>query len=94
MNDKLIKSERHALISSLKEWKDVDDRDAINKTFKFEDFGAAFAFMTRVAIEAEKMDHHPEWRNVYNTVDIILSSHDIGGVGDRDIKLARFIDCI
>ena len=94
MNDKLIKSERHTVISSLNAWKDLDDRDAISKKFKFDDFGAAFAFMTRVAIEAEKMDHHPEWRNTFNTVDIILSSHDIGGVGDRDIKLARFIDSI
>ena len=94
MNDKLMKSERDAVISSLTEWNDLDDRDAISKTFKFKDFGAAFAFMTRVAIEAEKINHHPEWRNVYNTVDIILSSHDIGGVGDRDIKLARFIDSL
>lgn len=69
-----------------------DDRDAIHKTFHFEDFSAAFAFMTRVALSAEKMDHHPEWKNVYNTVEIILTTHDVGGLSDKDFVLAHAID--
>ena len=94
MNDKLIGLERQSIIGSLEGWCDSDDRDAITKTFKFKDFGEAFSFMTRIAIEAEKMDHHPEWSNVYNTVNITLSSHDIGGLGERDIILAKVIDSI
>ena len=94
MNDKLDILERQSIIDSLDNWEDFNNRDAITKTFKFKDFGEAFSFMTRIAIEAEKMDHHPEWSNVYNTVIITLSSHDIGGVGNRDIVLAEFIDNI
>jgi 4a-hydroxytetrahydrobiopterin dehydratase len=75
-------------------WKMVDDRDAIKKHLEFKDFNEAFAFMTRVALKAEKMDHHPEWFNVYNKVDITLSSHDVNGLSDRDIRLARFIDTL
>uniref|UniRef100_A0A914QLJ8 4a-hydroxytetrahydrobiopterin dehydratase n=2 Tax=Panagrolaimus TaxID=55784 RepID=A0A914QLJ8_9BILA len=71
-------------------WKMVDDRDAIKKHLEFKDFNEAFAFMTRVALKAEKMDHHPEWFNV----DITLSSHDVNGLSDRDIRLARFIDTL
>ena len=94
MNDKLVSSERQSIIDALEDWCGSDNRDAITKSFKFKDFGEAFSFMTRIAIEAEKMDHHPEWSNVYNTVSITLSSHDIGGVGKRDIILAKFIDSI
>jgi 4a-hydroxytetrahydrobiopterin dehydratase len=68
------------------------DRDAIQRTYKFGDFTAAFAFMTRVALTAEKMDHHPEWSNVYNRVDITLTTHDAGGVTELDVNLATFID--
>jgi 4a-hydroxytetrahydrobiopterin dehydratase len=75
-------------------WKMVEDRDAIKKHLEFKDFNEAFAFMTRVALKAEKMDHHPEWFNVYNKVDITLSSHDVNGLSDRDIRLARFIDTL
>ncbi|WP_269514891.1 4a-hydroxytetrahydrobiopterin dehydratase [Brevundimonas subvibrioides] len=68
------------------------DRPAIARALKFADFNAAFAFMTRVALKAETMDHHPEWSNVYNRVDILLTTHDAGGVTELDLTLARFID--
>ena len=68
------------------------DRPAIARALKFADFNAAFAFMTAVALLAEKMDHHPEWSNVYNRVDILLTTHDAGGVTENDIRMARFID--
>jgi len=68
------------------------DRSAIGRALKFADFNAAFAFMTRVALKAETMDHHPEWSNVYNRVDILLTTHDAGGVTELDLTLARFIN--
>jgi 4a-hydroxytetrahydrobiopterin dehydratase len=86
--------ERAAAVAALDGWQDVDGRDAICKAFQFADFNAAFGFMTRVALMAEKMDHHPEWSNVYNRVEITLSSHDAGGVTERDTKLAAFIDAV
>ena len=70
-------------------WTKVEGRDAIHKSFKFKDFSAAFGFMTRVALEAEKMDHHPEWFNVYNRVEVTLATHSAGGVTEKDIKLAQ-----
>ena len=70
----------------------VEGRDALSRTFKFADFSAAFGFMTRVALAAEKLDHHPEWFNVWNRVEITLSTHDAGGLTERDIKLAKIID--
>lgn len=69
-------------------------RDAIAKRFKFKDFNAAFGFMTRVALWADKQDHHPEWFNVYNTVDVTLTTHDADGVSEKDVALARFMDAI
>lgn len=75
-------------------WVRMANRDAISRSFTFADFNAAFGFMTRVAITAEKMDHHPEWFNVWNRVDITLSTHDAGGLTDRDLKLAAAIDKI
>ena len=69
-----------------------DDRPAIARTLKFKDFNAAFGFMTRVALLADKMDHHPEWSNVYNRVEVLLTTHDAGGVTELDVKMARFID--
>jgi len=71
---------------------DDSGRDAIKKEFLFKDFNEAFGFMSRIALKAEKMDHHPEWFNVYNKVNITLSSHDVNGISDRDIRLAQFIE--
>jgi len=73
-------------------WSAVESRDAITKSFVFRDFNEAFGFMCRVALKAEKLNHHPEWTNVYNRVDIILSTHDAKGVTERDVALATFID--
>lgn len=75
-----------------KGWAKTKGRPAIAKSFAFADFNAAFAFMTQVALKAEKMDHHPEWFNVYNRIDVVLSTHDAGGVTERDFKLAQFMD--
>jgi len=73
-------------------WKVVDGRDAIYKEFVFKNFNQAFGVMSRVAMQAEKMDHHPEWFNVYNKLNITLSSHDVSGLSDRDVTLAKFIE--
>ncbi len=81
-----------AAIARLNGWRAVDGRDAIQKQFRFRDFNAAFGFMSRVALYAEKADHHPEWFNVYNRVEITLATHDAGGVTDKDVALAHFID--
>jgi 4a-hydroxytetrahydrobiopterin dehydratase len=81
-----------AALSQLTGWQAVEGRDAISKTFRFEDFNAAFGFMTRVALEAEKRDHHPEWFNVYNKVDVVLSTHDVSGLSSNDVKLANSMD--
>ncbi len=94
MTRRLTEPERRAALDDLAGWNEVEDRDAIGKTFRFPDFNAAFAFMTRVALRAEKMDHHPEWSNVYDRVEIVLTTHDAGGVTARDVKLARFIDSV
>ncbi|MBL8653438.1 MAG: 4a-hydroxytetrahydrobiopterin dehydratase [Alphaproteobacteria bacterium] len=90
--EKLAGSARAQALAALPGWVELPGRDAIAKSFKFADFNAAFAFMTRVALQAEKADHHPEWFNVYNRVDIVLSTHDAGGLTRRDIDLARFIE--
>ena len=70
------------------------DRPAITRTLRFADFNAAFGFMTRVALMADKMDHHPEWSNVYDKVEVLLTTHDAGGVTNKDVDLARFIDAV
>ena len=75
-------------------WEVVDGRDAIRRSFKFENFNQAFGWMTQVAMQAEKIDHHPEWSNVYNSVDVVLSTHSVGGLSFLDIKLAHFMDKI
>ncbi|MGH1412084.1 MAG: 4a-hydroxytetrahydrobiopterin dehydratase [Pelagimonas sp.] len=75
-------------------WSMVDGRDAIHKRFSFKDFTEAFAFMTRAAMWAEKWNHHPEWSNIYKTVNVTLSTHDVGGLSALDAKLARKLDCI
>lgn len=90
----LAAEERRQAVLDLKAagWAELSDRDAIYKEFSFKSFNQAFGFMTRVALQAEKMNHHPEWFNVYNKVQITLSSHDCGGLTQRDVKLAKFID--
>lgn len=88
MPQKLVGEARKAALVGLSRWREVQGRDAITRRFVFDDFNAAFGFMTRVALVAEKMDHHPEWLNVYKTVDVTLSTHDAGGVTERDIALA------
>ncbi|MBX6425731.1 MAG: 4a-hydroxytetrahydrobiopterin dehydratase [Variibacter sp.] len=94
MAAKLSAAERREGLAQLSGWSEVAGRDAITKTFRFKDFNAAFGFMARVALVAEKLDHHPEWRNVYRTVEVTLSTHDAGGVTARDLELARAIDAI
>ena len=85
-------AERTAALASLPGWELVPGRDAIRKRFRFAGFGEAFAFMTRVALAAERMDHHPEWSNVYDRVEIVLSTHDAGGLTALDLALAQAID--
>jgi 4a-hydroxytetrahydrobiopterin dehydratase len=92
MARKLDDTEITAALTTLPEWHRVDGREAIARSFKFADFNAAFGFMTRVAMVAEKMNHHPEWSNVWNRVDVTLSTHDVGGVTERDLKLATAMD--
>ncbi|KAG7464815.1 hypothetical protein MATL_G00169720 [Megalops atlanticus] len=90
----LAPAEREALLMELKAtgWVEVEGRDALYKELDFKTFNQAFGFMSRVALQAEKMNHHPEWFNVYNKVQITLTTHDCGGLSKKDIKLAKFID--
>jgi 4a-hydroxytetrahydrobiopterin dehydratase len=81
-----------AALSQLEGWAAVSEKDAIGKTFKFADFNAAFGFMTRVALKADKLDHHPEWFNVYNRVEVVLTTHDADGVSELDVEMAKFMD--
>lgn len=90
----LIPEERHEGLKSLPHWQLVEGRDAITRSFRFKDFNAAFGFMTRAALVAEKLDHHPEWFNVYNKVDVTLSTHDAGGLTALDLQLATTMDAI
>ena len=89
MAQKLTPDARTAALARLAGWSEVKDRDAIAKTFVFRDFNEAFGFMTRAALVAEKLDHHPEWFNVYKTVAVTLSTHDAGGLTELDVKLAE-----
>ncbi len=91
---RLTAEERDRLLATLPGWKLDDEREAIRKSFKFANFVEAFGFMTRVALLAEKADHHPEWSNVYATVEILLTTHDADGLSLRDIGLARAIDSL
>ena len=88
----LAGTERQNALRTLAGWREVDGRDAIAKTFTFENFNAAFGWMSRVALLAEKMDHHPEWFNVYRTVEVTLATHDAGGLTEKDIRLAQAMD--
>ncbi len=92
MVGKLDADAREAALAALSGWNEAEGRDAIVKKFQFDDFNAAFGFMSRVALLAERADHHPEWFNVYDRVEITLSTHDAGGLSQRDIDLARLID--
>jgi 4a-hydroxytetrahydrobiopterin dehydratase len=89
MPEKLSADARKTALAKLAGWSDAKGRDAIAKKFTFKDFNEAFGFMTRAALIAEKLDHHPEWFNVYKTVEVTLSTHDAGGVTELDIKLAE-----
>ena len=89
MVEKLTGNARTSALARLAGWSEVKDRDAINRTFTFSDFNEAFGFMTRAALVAEKLDHHPEWFNVYDKVEVTLATHDAGGVTERDIALAE-----
>src|SRR5262245_50120814 len=92
MREPLTGEPRASALARLNGWRVLDNRDAIAKSFKFRDFNAAFGFMTRVALIAERMNHHPEWSNVWNRVDMTLSTHDAGGLTQRDVDLALAID--
>ena len=94
MVEKLSATERAGLSATLPAWKLVEGRDAITRTFRFKDFSEAWGFMARVALLAEAQDHHPEWFNVWNRVEITLSTHDAGGLSSRDVRLAQAIDAI
>jgi 4a-hydroxytetrahydrobiopterin dehydratase len=94
MVEKLAGKDRVEALAKLAGWKEVTGRDAIEKTFTFADFNEAFGFMARVALVAEKMDHHPEWSNVYKRVTVVLSTHEAGGLTERDVRLAQAMDRI
>ncbi|RME65712.1 MAG: 4a-hydroxytetrahydrobiopterin dehydratase [Alphaproteobacteria bacterium] len=92
MLHKLTDEEREQAFAKIADWRLLQDRDAIARQFVFDDFNQAFTFMTRVALVAEKMNHHPEWRNVYNKVEVTLTTHDVGGLSVGDIQLAKVMD--
>ena len=94
MAEILSKSDRASALAKLKGWHEADDGKAITKTFAFDDFSGAFGFMARVALIAEKMDHHPDWSNSYDKVVVRLSTHSAGGVTDADVLLAEAMDAI
>ena len=94
MVEQLNEDQRAAALDRLGEWDYDDARDALTRSFLFADFSEAFAFMTRVALLAEKADHHPEWSNVWNRVDILLTTHDAGGLSQRDVAMAEAVDML
>lgn len=94
MADKLEGAARAAALGELDGWQEVDGRDAITKNFQFKNFSEAFGWMTRAAMVAEQMNHHPEWFNVYRTVDVTLATHDAGGLTDLDVSLAKAMDAL
>ena len=94
MATKLTDAQRQEFLGKHENWSAVDGRDAIFRRFEFSDFNEAFGFMSRVALMAEKMDHHPEWFNVYNKVEVTLTTHDVDGLSDNDTKMAGFMDGI
>jgi len=94
MIPKLSEAERTEALAALPDWEHQPARDAIVRHFKFKDFNEAFGFMTRVALLADKADHHPEWSNVYNRVEVLLTTHDCNGLSKRDVALAQAIDSL
>ena len=94
MAQKLTGDTRKSAVARLNGWSEIAGRDAITKKFIFKDFNQAFGFMTRAALVAEKKDHHPEWKNVYKTVEVVLATHDAGGVTRLDVELARAMNGI
>ena len=94
MVEKLNTEARAEALAQLQGWREVEDRDAIAKSFAFKSFSEAWAFMSRTALKAEQMNHHPEWFNVYSRVDVTLSTHDCGGLSELDVKIAHFMDSI
>lgn len=90
----LDKTDLEATLAGMWGWTDIRNGKAMTKTFEFADFNMAFGWMSRVAMKAEKMDHHPEWRNVFRTVEVVLTTHSAGGVTDLDVKMAEFMDAI
>ena|SRR5215813_8471943 len=94
MAERLSAETRRAALAELAGWAEVSGREAITRTFTFKDFNEAFGFMSRAALVAEKSDHHPEWRNVYKTVEVVLATHDAGGVTRLDIELAKAMNGI
>jgi 4a-hydroxytetrahydrobiopterin dehydratase len=94
MIEALSEAERVEALEGLPDWDHDEARDSITRSFSFADFSQAFAFMTRVALLAEKADHHPEWSNVYNRVEILLTTHDAGGLSSRDVDMAQAIDAL
>ena len=94
MVERLSAEARKSALKGLPGWAEVTGREAIARTFAFRDFNEAFGFMARVALVAEKRDHHPEWRNVYKTVEVVLATHDAGGVTARDIELAKAMNAV
>jgi 4a-hydroxytetrahydrobiopterin dehydratase len=92
MAKRLTPAARESGVQALKGWTLLGEREAIAKTFVFRDFNQAFGFMARSALVAEKMDHHPEWRNVWNRVEVVLATHDAGGLTQRDLDLAKAMD--
>ena len=92
MVERLTGAARHTALRELHGWAEVEDRDAIRKSYHFGNFSEAWGFLSRIALAAEKMDHHPEIFNVYNRVEIILSTHDVEGLSERDVRLAQVID--
>lgn len=94
MVEKLTGAARAQALAALAGWSEVEGRDAIEKTFQFKTFSQAWGFMSRAALAAEKLDHHPEWFNVYNRVHVVLATHDCNGLSERDIKLAKRMDTL
>src|SRR4029077_12845956 len=94
MTERLSAEARKSALAQLPGWSETQGREAIGRTFTFKDFSEAFGFMSRVALVAEKHDHHPEWRNVYKTVEVVLATHDAGGLTMNDVALAQAMNAI